>query len=83
MIEEAVRWHLREIIGAVRPFEVKAAPFRKWHLRLFKIIGDGEFAMPFIDVELDASQVNMRPKAFTRRVLSPALELLARKKEAA
>jgi hypothetical protein len=39
--------------------------------------------MPFIDVELDASQVNMKPKAFTRRVLGPALEMLARRKEAA
>lgn len=78
MIEEAVREHLKGIIGTVRPFEVRAAPFRRWYLRLFKIPGDGDRAMQFFDVELDASQINMRPKAFTRRVLEPSLELLRR-----
>lgn len=72
MIEEDVRERLAEkdMIGA-RPFEIRAAPFRKWQLRLFTMD-----RRRFIDLELDAAQINLGPKAFTRRVLAPALEIM-------
>lgn len=76
MIDD-VREKLAAILG-VRPFEVSAAPLRQWRIRLFSLDRSR-----FHDLEIDASQMNMRPKALKRYVLDPALEILARHTKAA
>lgn len=69
MIDD-VREKIADILG-VRTFEVSPAPFRQWRIRLFTL--DRRL---YHDIEIDASQLNLRPKALKRYVLNPALEQL-------